>query len=194
MKIVDFYFDLSSPYSYLAATQVPALVARTGADVRWKPVVLAAVFKAAGNTMPAQSPPKARYMFHDLERWARKYGVPFAMSSRFPLNTIKPERLVIAAEASGRSAEVAQELFRAMWADDRDITSELEMRAAALAAGVDPNGLLAAIETGAVKDKLRAYTDEAVAREVFGAPTFAHGDKLYWGNDRIEFLEEALRA
>jgi 2-hydroxychromene-2-carboxylate isomerase len=194
MKIVDFYFDLSSPYSYLAATQVPALVARTGADVRWKPVVLAAVFKAAGNTMPAQSPPKARYMFHDLERWARKYGVPFTMSSRFPLNTIKPERLVIAAEASGRSAEVAQELFRAMWADDRDITSELEMRAAALAAGVDPNGLLAAIETGAVKDKLRAYTDEAVAREVFGAPTFAHGDKLYWGNDRIEFLEEALRA
>jgi len=157
-------------------------------------VVLAAVFKAAGNTMPAQSPPKARYMFHDLERWARKYGVPFTMSSRFPLNTIKPERLVIAAEASGRSAEVAQELFRAMWADDRDITSELEMRAAALAAGVDPNGLLAAIETGAVKDKLRAYTDEAVAREVFGAPTFAHGDKLYWGNDRIEFLEEALRA
>ncbi len=194
MKIVDFYFDLSSPYSYLAATQVPALVARTGADVRWKPIVLAAVFKAAGNVMPAQSPPKARYMWHDLERWARKYGVPFSMNSRFPLNTIKPERLVIAAEASGRSAEVAQELFRAMWTDDRDITSEVEMRAAALTAGVDPNGLLAAIETPAVKDKLRAYTDEAVAREVFGAPTFAHADKLYWGNDRLEFLEEALRA
>ncbi len=194
MKTVDFYFDLSSPYSYLAATQVPALVARTGAEVRWKPMVLAAVFKAADNVMPAQSPPKARYMLRDLERWAQRYGVPFAMSSRFPMNTIKPERLVIAAEPSGRAAEVALALFHAMWVDDRDIASEPELRAAALTAGVDPSGLLAAIETPAVKDRLRAYTDEAIAREVFGAPAFVFGDELFWGNDRIEFLEAALRG
>lgn len=193
MKTVDFYFDLSSPYSYLAATQVPALVSRHHVEVRWKPIVLAAVFKAANNVMPAQSPPKAKYMFADLTRWAEKYGVPFVMSSRFPMNTIKPERLIVAAEPSGRAPELALELFRAMWAEDRDIASELEMRAAALSAGLDAAGLLAAIDTPAVKDALRANTDEAIAREVFGAPTFAYKNELYWGNDRMEFLEAALR-
>lgn len=194
MKTVDFYFDLSSPYSYLAATQVPALAARHGADVRWKPMVLAAVFKAADNHMPAQSPPKARYMLHDLDRWAKKYGVPFKMSSRFPMNTVKPERLVIAAEPTGLAPKLAQELFHAMWVDDRDIASDLEMRACAMAVGLDADGLLAAIDTPEVKNKLRAYTDEAIALEAFGAPTFVYEGKLYWGNDRMEFLEDALRG
>ena len=193
MKTVDFYFDLSSPYSYLAATQVPALASRHHVEVRWKPIVLAAVFKAANNVMPAQSPPKAKYMFADLTRWAEKYNVPFVMSSRFPMNTIKPERLIVAAEPSGRAPELALELFRAMWVEDRDIGTELAMRAAALSAGLDAAGLLAAIDTPAVKDGLRANTDEAIAREVFGAPTFAYKNELYWGNDRMEFLEAALR-
>ncbi|MFO0644742.1 MAG: 2-hydroxychromene-2-carboxylate isomerase [Polyangiales bacterium] len=194
MKTVDFYFDLSSPYSYLAATQIPALAARRGADVQWKPIVLAAVFKAADNHMPAQSPPKARYMVNDLDRWAKKYGVPFVMNSRFPLNTIKPERLVIAAEPTGRSKELALALFSAMWAEDKDISSVDEMRAAARSVGLDSDALLAAIETAPVKDKLRAYTDEAIAREAFGAPSFVYRGELYWGNDRMEFLEDALRA
>jgi 2-hydroxychromene-2-carboxylate isomerase len=194
MKTVDFYFDLSSPYSYLAATQLPALTARHDVDVRWKPIVLAAVFKAADNHMPAQSPPKARYMLHDLERWAKKYGVPFTMNSRFPMNTIKPERLVLAAEPTGRATDLALALFRAMWVDDRDIASADEMRAIAQSLGLDGDALLAAIETPAVKDKLRANTDEAIAREVFGAPSFLYRGELYWGNDRMEFLEDALRA
>lgn len=194
MKTVDFYFDLSSPYSYLAATQIPALQKRCGVEVLWKPMVLAAVFKAADNHMPAQSPPKARYMLADLDRWAKKYGVPFVMNSRFPLNTIKPERLVIAAEPTGKAPELAIALFRAMWAEDKDISSIDEMRAAARTVGLDSDALLAAIETGPVKDKLRAYTDEAIAREAFGAPSFVYRGELYWGNDRMEFLEDALRA
>lgn len=194
MKTVDFYFDLSSPYSYLAATQLPALVARHGAEARWKPLVLAAVFKAADNHMPAQSPPKARHMFTDLQRWARKYGVPFTMNARFPMNTIKPERLVIAAESTGRSADLALALFHAMWADDRDIASADEMRAIATAAGFDADALLAAIETPAVKDKLRVYTDEAIALGAFGAPSFVYEGQLFWGNDRMDFLEDALRG
>ena len=194
MKHIDFYFDLSSPYSYLAATQLDALAARHGASVAWKPMVLAAVFKAADNHMPAQSPPKARYMLDDLQRWARQYGVPFEMNSRFPLNAIKPERLVIAAEPTGRAGELALALFRAMWAEDRDIASAEVMAEVARAAGLDADALLAAIEAPAVKDRLRAYTDEAIALGVFGAPTFAVGDAIFWGNDRMHHLEDALRG
>jgi len=193
MKTVDFYFDLSSPYSYLAATQLGPLAARHGAAVRWKPVVLAAVFQAAGNVMPAQSPPKARHMLVDLERWARRYGVPFVMSSHFPVNAIKPERMIVAAQGTGRAAELGLGLFRAMWVDDQNISDPAVMRAVATAAGLDADALLAAIETPAVKDGLRANTDEAIARGVFGAPAMFVDDALFWGNDRLHFLEDALR-
>lgn len=193
MKTVDFYFDLSSPYSYLAATQIEAVAARHDARVQWKPMVLAAVFKATGNVMPAGVEAKALHMLVDLNRWAKHYGVPFTMNSRFPLNTIKPERLVIAAEPTGRSGELALALFRAMWADDRDIASEEVMRSVATGLGLDAGALLAAIETPAVKDRLRAYTDEATARGAFGAPAFVVGTELFWGNDRLHFVEDALR-
>ncbi len=194
MKTLEFYFDLSSPYSYLAATQIGPLAARNGATIVWKPMVLAAVFKAADNHMPAQSPPKARYMFDDLARWAKAYGVPFTMASRFPMNTIKPERLVLATEPTGRAGDLALALFRAMWVDDRDIADPTVMRAVAAAEGFDADALLAAIETPAVKDKLRANTEEAIARGVFGAPTMVVGDAMFWGNDRLDFVQDALRA
>lgn len=194
MKTVDFYFDLSSPYSYLAATQIEAIAARHGATVRWKPMVLGAVFKATGNVMPAVCEPKARNMLVDLARWAAHYGVPFTMSSRFPLNTIKPERLVLAAEPTGRAGVLALALFRGMWVDDVDIADAAVMRDIATRAGFDADALLAATETAAVKDALRANTDEAIARGAFGAPAMFVGDQLFWGNDRLHFLEDALRA
>lgn len=194
MKRIDFYFDLSSPYSYLAATQLGDIAQRHGATVAWKPMVLAAVFKAADNHMPAQSPPKARHMLEDLQRWARQYGVPFVMNARFPMNAIKPERLIIAAESTGRSGELALALFRAMWAEDQDISSAEVMAAVARGLGLDADGLLAAIETPAVKDGLRAYTDEAIALGAFGAPTMAYEGQIYWGNDRLHHLEDALRG
>jgi 2-hydroxychromene-2-carboxylate isomerase len=193
MKHLDFYFDLSSPYSYLAATQLGALAAKHGATVTWKPMVLAAVFKAADNHMPAQSPPKARHMLTDLQRWAKQYGVGFTLNSRFPFNAIKPERLVIAAESTGRSGELALALFTAAWADDRDITSPEVMADVARAVGLDGDALLAAIETPAVKDRLKAYTDEAIALGVYGAPAMVVNGELFWGNDRLHHVDDALR-
>jgi 2-hydroxychromene-2-carboxylate isomerase len=191
MKTIDFYFDLSSPYSYLAATQLGPIAARHHATVAWKPVVLAAVFKATGNVMPATCAPKAQNMLVDLARWAKRYDVPFTMSSHFPLNTIKPERLIVAAQ---HSPALALALFRGMWVDDRNIADEAVMRAIAAAQGLDADALLAAIDTPAVKDGLRANTDEAIARGMFGAPAMFVGDELFWGNDRLDFVEDALRA
>lgn len=191
-KHIDFYFDLSSPYSYLAATQLDAIANRHGATIAWKPLVLAAVFKAQGNVMPAVCVPKAQYMVKDLARWAEHYGVPFQMSSRFPLPTIRGMRLIIAAESSGRSGELAKSLFTGMWERDLDISSDAVLRTLVSECGLSADELMAATETAAVKDKLRAYTDEAISRGVFGAPAMMVDGELFWGNDRLHFLEQQL--
>jgi 2-hydroxychromene-2-carboxylate isomerase len=193
MKRLEFFCDLSSPYSYLAATQLPELCSRTGAELVYKPMVLAAVFKATGNTMPAVVQSKARYMLKDLSRWAQHYAVPFRMSSRFPLNTIRTMRLIVAAEAHGKSAQLGLAAFSALWVDDRDITSDDELRRLCGEVGLPADELLQAIETPAVKDRLRAYSDEAIARGVFGAPSIFVGDEMFWGNDRLHFVEAALK-
>jgi 2-hydroxychromene-2-carboxylate isomerase len=192
MRKIDFFFDLSSPYSYMASTQLPSLAARHGATLEYRPFVLGAVFKATGNEMPARIQAKARYMWRDLSRWAEQYGVPFRMTTRFPVNAIPTMRLVIAAEAEGKAAALTDAAFRALWVEDRDITAESELRALAGEVGLDVERALAAIVSPEVKERLRANTDEAVARGAFGAPAIFIGDELFWGNDRLHHVEAAL--
>jgi 2-hydroxychromene-2-carboxylate isomerase len=194
VKSIEFFFDLSSPYSYLASTQIDALAARHGAEVRWRPFVLGAVFKATGNVMPAACAPKARYMMTDLERWARHYGVPFRMTPRFPVNALTGMRLVLIAERAtpGLGRKVAQVLFHALWVDDLDITDGGVLHLLTVAAGLDEATAQDGLGDAAIKDELRANTDEAVRRGAFGAPAIFLGDQLFWGNDRLHFLEAAL--
>jgi 2-hydroxychromene-2-carboxylate isomerase len=194
MKTVDFFFDLSSPYSYLASTQIEAVAARHGAEVRWRPFVLGAVFKATGNVMPATVAAKARWMYADLDRWAKHYGVPFRMTPRFPVNALSGMRLVLVAERAqpGGGRKLAQILFHALWVDDLDITDGAVLRSLSIAAGVDEETGVAGLADPAIKDALRANTDEAVRRGAFGAPAVFYKDELYWGNDRLHFLEAAL--
>jgi 2-hydroxychromene-2-carboxylate isomerase len=196
MKSIEFFFDLSSPYSYLASTQIDALAARHGAEVRWRPFVLGAVFKATGNVMPAACAPKARYMMTDLERWARHYGVPFRMTPRFPVNALTGMRLVLIAERAtpGLGRKLAQVLFHALWVDDLDITDGGVLHLLTVAAGLDEATAQDGLGDPTIKDALRANTDEAVRRGAFGAPAIFLGDQLFWGNDRLHFLEAALAA
>lgn len=193
-KTVEFYFDFSSPYSYLAATQLPDLAKRVGARIDYRPFVLAAVFKATTNDMPAKVPAKGQYMFKDLERWAEFYGVRFKFSSHFPANTIKAMRLVLVADEQGKAEAVTLGLFRAMWAEDRDLNDPVVLADIAEKAGLDSATALAAIETQPIKDRLRAHTDAAVAKGAFGAPAMVVGDELFWGNDRLHFVERALKS
>jgi 2-hydroxychromene-2-carboxylate isomerase len=191
MKPVEFFFDLSSPYSYMAATQLPALARRAGAELVYRPMVLFAVFQASGNVMPAKVPYKARWMGQDLDRWAKHYGVPFRFSSHFPVNAIKAMRLILVDDVKAQA--VTDAAFSAMWANDRNIADEAELRAIATAGGLDADQALKAIEEPRIKDRLRANTDEAIARGAFGAPAIFVGDELFWGNDRLHFVEAALK-
>lgn len=190
---IEFFFDIGSSYSYLAATQMAGVAERTKTPVRWRPFLLGAVFKATGNDMPARLPAKARWMMSDMAAWAAHYQIPLRMPSRFPVITLRTQRLLAAIERSNAAkvAPAALSLFDAYWAQDQDPTSDATLAAAIAAAGMDP-ALVAAIEAQDTKDHLRATTDEAVKRGAFGAPTLFVGDVMFWGNDRLPLLEKHL--
>ncbi len=195
MREIELFFDIGSAYSYLASTQMAGLATRTGLPVRWRPFLLGAVFKATGNDTPARLPAKAKWMVGDLMLWARHYGIPARLPSRFPLNTLRTQRALAAAErtAPAQLPAFAAALFRAYWAEDQDVTTDAAITAAAREAGLDGAAIVAAIEAQETKDRLRATTDEAIKRGAFGAPAMFVGDTLFWGNDRIPLLEEYVR-
>ncbi|MBL9025537.1 MAG: 2-hydroxychromene-2-carboxylate isomerase [Myxococcales bacterium] len=191
---VPFYFDYSSPFAYLAATQVRGLAARTNATLDYKPILLGGLFKALGtpNVPLFEMPePKRVYVGKDLHRWAERWGVPFRFTSRFPMSTVKALRLTLAADEGVRPALV-DALFRALWVEDRDIADSSELQRIAEAVGAGE--AMPRVESAPIKQGLFDATDEARARGVFGVPTFFLGDDPYWGQDRLEDLERALLA
>jgi 2-hydroxychromene-2-carboxylate isomerase len=189
---IDFYFDVGSPYSYLCATQIDAVAAKHGVDVRYRPFLLGAVFKASGNEMPARVPAKAKWMLADLARWAELYKVPFQFPASFPPNTVRAMRACCAADAKGKVRSMALALFTGYWTRDVDPSSDEAIAQASLASGLDAAEILAAVTTQPVKDRLRANTDEALAAGAFGAPTIVYQDTLFWGNDRLIQLDHFL--
>lgn len=193
-KTLEFFYDHSSPFSYLASTQLEALGRRTGAEIVWRPFLLGAVFKATQNVGPLSVPAKVMYLVKDLQDWARAYGLPeITLPDEWPVSSLKANRLSLVAQEEGKLIPFSQRVFRAHFAEGRD-TSSPEVLAAILAElGLDPTACLARADSQPIKDRLRQNTDEAVARGAFGAPTFFIGDDMYMGNDRLHFVEKALR-
>ncbi len=183
---LEFFYDVASPYTYLATTQIEAIAADCKAKLVWRPFLLGGVMKATGNRPPAELMPRARYMANDLLRWSRYYGVP--MNTLFPIwNSLLPMR-VIAGTPEDQIAAITHTVFRAYWVDQKDVND-----LAVLTDLVGADAVARANEQS-TKDRLRANTDEAVARGAFGAPTFFVGEEMYFGNDRLPFVEQALRG
>ena len=193
-KTVEFYFDVGSPTTYLAYTQLPRIAAAAGARIDWRPMLLGGVFKATGNTSPAAVPAKARWMGQDLAQWARRYGVAWAWNPFFPINTLTLMRGATALQMRDPAAlpHYLDAVFAALWRDARNLGDPPVLAATLAAAGFDPAGLAALAADPEVKARLIATTDEAVARGVFGAPTFFVGDRMFFGQDRLDFVREAL--
>lgn len=194
---IEFFFDIGSPYSYLASTRIDGIGERTKTPVRWRPFLLGGVFKATSNEMPAAVEAKARYMLRDLQRTAKRYRVPFRFPSRFPLNTLRAQRaLVAAARLSGDKAarRYARALFKAYWVEDCDVSTDDTLRRVARDVELDADAVLQMIDEQKTKDILRDNTDEAVHRGAFGAPTIFVDDELFWGNDRLDQVEELLSS
>jgi len=192
MATLEFFYDFVSPYSYLASTRVEVEVARLGGTVRFRPFLLGGVFNATGNKAPIEVAAKAPYLATDCLRWAKRLGVPFAWPPRFPVLTVLPLRAAFAAEKLGRLVPYTHAMFRAYWAEGRDISDAAVVADVATRAGFDGATLVA--EAASFKDALKAQTQEAVDRGSFGAPTFFVGQEMFIGNDRLDFAIEALAA
>jgi 2-hydroxychromene-2-carboxylate isomerase len=194
VKRLEFFFDFGSPTTYLAHTQMPVLAQRTGAEILYRPMLLGAVFKATGNQSPAFIPAKSKWMDGDLKTFAKRYGVPYERNPWFPINTMMLMRGAVAMERAGRLAPYADAIFRAIWVEPQNMNDPQVVGGVLAKAGFEPKAMLAEIEKQEIKDTLRANTDEAVSRGAFGAPTFFIGDKMFFGQDRLDFVEAELKS
>lgn len=192
MKNLEFLFDFGSPTSYLAWTQVPAIAQRQGATVDYQPVLLGAIHKAANNRSPVMCSAKAMWMNHDLARFAKRYGVPLGINPHFPINTLLLMRGATALKGTDGFHPYLETIFNAMWVDPKNLNDPATLAETLTAAGIDPQQLLEQSSRQDTKDALRQATEAAVARGVFGAPTFFIGDEMHFGQDRLDFVEEAL--
>jgi 2-hydroxychromene-2-carboxylate isomerase len=194
---LDVYCDVSSPFSYLGLSQLPALVRATGVEPRLQPILLGALFRDIGQVnvpMLAMPPPKLRYVGLEMARWARWWGVPFEMPAKFPQRTVTAQRLILIALERGWQAALtlANTLGRAMWAEQRDLESDDTLRGLVAEAGL-PREWVERTQEPAVKAALAATTARAKAAGVFGVPTFVVDDTyLFWGQDRLELVMRAL--
>jgi len=192
-RTLEFYFDYGSPYSYLADTQVEAIAQRTGSTLVRKPMLLGGVFKATGNHSPAELPQKSAWSAFDMPMWARHYGVPFQRNPFFPVNTLALMRGAAAAQIDGSFERYHPAVFKAMWVEGRNLNDIKEVASVLASAGLDAAKFGTRIQDQDVKDRLKATTEEAVARGVFGAPTCFVDKMMFFGNDRLPFVEMALK-
>ena len=193
---VEVFYDIVCPYAYLGTSQIEALAQRTGASVVWKPFLLGGVFRAIGaaddpnRAMPAA---KANHNQRDMVRWAEHFGVPLVAHRAHPRRTVLALRSLLAA-GEPAFAGATRALYAAYWGRGEDIEDPAVIARALEGAGLDGEGCVARASDEAIKAELRERTDEAVARGVFGAPTFVVGGELFWGQDRLHFVEAALRG
>jgi 2-hydroxychromene-2-carboxylate isomerase len=197
VSTLEFFFDVGSPWTYLAFHRIPSVAAEAGADLLWKPILVGGVFNAVNGDvyrMRAEpNPRKLRYHAKDLQDWARLYGLRIRWPSVFPVNSVKAMRAVLAAQEAGRLPDFARSCFEAYWGEDQDLSRDDVLMAAAAAVGLDGAALLQRGSAPEVKTRLRANTDELIARGGFGSPTcFVDGDDMYFGNDRLPLVEAAL--
>ncbi len=199
MARVEFFFDCSSPWTYLAFHRIEELCAEAGAELSWRPILVGGVFNAVNPSVYEQRskpvPAKARYYLKDLRDWARFYGLEIGQPPVFPVNSVRAMRAAYVALDRGRLPAWARAVFEAYWGELRDISQLEVLRDLAARVGLDADDLLARIEEPDTKQRLRSATDELIERGGFGSPTlFVDGDDMYFGNDRLELLRSRLSS
>ncbi|HET7289908.1 MAG TPA: 2-hydroxychromene-2-carboxylate isomerase [Thermodesulfobacteriota bacterium] len=193
-KKVEFYYDFSSPYTYIASTRIEKICEENGAELEWKPILLGGLFNDTGVKPAKEIENKFAYVKQDTQDSANRYGVEFHFPAVFPLNSVKTMRGAFAAAEKGKLTEYNHEMFRLYWTEGRDLSKDNELRDAVAGIGIDPDWFMARIGEQEIKDKLRDETSKAAARGAFGAPTIFIGDKMFWGNDRLDFVDRHLKG
>jgi len=191
---IDFYFDFSSPYGYLASTRIDDLAQKHGRKVVWRPILLGAVFKVSGGQPLPSIPMKGEYGLHDFQRFARFLSVPFVMPPKFPFAAIPASRAVywLAGTDQAQANALAKALFAAAFAEGRDISGTEAVVDAAATLGIDAGTVTAAVQSAEVKEALRVAVDAAIQRKVFGSPMVVVDGEMFWGADRLTQVDRWL--
>ncbi len=194
-KVVDYYLSLMSPWSYLGAARFADILRRAGATAVCNPVDFGRIFPASGGLpLGKRAPQRQAYRMMELRRWRDRLGIDLNLEPRyFPTAESLAAGVVIAARDSGAEVlELSAAILRAVWAEERDIAEPETLRALAGELGLDGDRLLDAAASDEVRRAYEADTEEAVARGVFGAPTYILEDEIFWGQDRLDFLARGL--
>lgn len=184
--MIEFFYDIGSPYSYLASERIEALAERTNTQVWWRPFLLSGVFREVGADLGVSLGPQQRNMVRDLGRWAQRMGIALRFPKVFPVPTADAMRILVLAPRSER-ANLSHLLFRGLWGEGLDISDPSVLQ------DVVGKERMLQLEQSEADLKLERITQEAIARGAFGSPSFFVGDELFFGNDRLDFLEEALQ-
>lgn len=196
---VEFFFDLISPYSYLAHTQLGRICREVEAELIYRPILLGAVHKASGAKAATEIPAKERYMWRDLRLWAEYYGVPMQFPEPFPFRTLKTMRAAVWLQEQNALDAFTREAFALYWQESgapkglEEADEDGPLTEVARRLGIPPEDLLEGASSPEVKEVLKEATGEALERGLFGAPTFFVAGEMFWGNDRLHFVQAALR-
>lgn len=198
MTSIDFYFDCSSPWTYLGFTGIHEIARRHGAAINWKPILVGGIFNAVNQSVYEQRanpvPVKARYYQKDLSDWADYYGIKIGMPPVFPVNAVKSMRGALVALDEGCLVPYAAAVFEAYWGDLRDISQDEVLKDICKNVGLDTTRYFSQIAEDDIKARLRSNTDEVIERGGFGSPTMFVGDAMFFGNDRLPLVDRALDA
>ena len=194
MKSVEFYFDLGSPYSYLAYYRLLQMAEQQEIQIVYKPILLGGVFKATGNRSPIEIPVKGVYSILDMQRWAEYYQIPMQMNPHFPMNTLTLMRILTGVQLLHleKFEQVLKLLFDAMFGTPQNLNEPTVLAEVLKPSGFFVDDIMSMVQSEVVKQKLITETELAILRGIFGAPTFFVGDEMYWGQDRLHFVEQAL--
>ena len=196
MDAIDFYFDFSSPYGYLASERIDALMEKHGRDATWRPILLGAVFKKLGTSPLISQPVKGPYAARDLVRTAQYLGIPYRLPDPMPVNSVAACRAYywLYGQDPPRAKALAHALYRGYFVDNGNLGDADVVMDCAVALGTDRDALAGALQDQVVKDKLRNEVDAALERGIFGSPTVFVGEEMFWGTDRFEQIDRWLES
>ena len=196
-KKLEFFYDCSSPWTYLAFTKIEEVAGSNGADLIWRPFLVGGVFNTVNPSVyearKTPVPLKAKYYVKDLQDWARFYGIKIGNPTVFPVNSVKAMRGALVAHEHGKISPYSRRVFESYWGDNRDISQDDVLREIVREVGLDDKEYFEKIASQPYKDKLRANTEELMARGGFGSPTmYVNGASMFFGNDRLALVEWEL--
>jgi 2-hydroxychromene-2-carboxylate isomerase len=193
-KTIDYYFSPMSPWTYLGHARFSDIARKHNARINVKPVDYGRIFPASGGLPVAKRPPQRQaYRLVELKRWRDYLGLPMTIEPKyFPYDSRLAAWAIVAAEDSGKPMELAAALLRGCWVEETNLADEAEVAAVIDRVGMDGRALLLKAQSAQTTSRFEAFTDEAIARQVFGAPTYVYRDELFWGQDRLDFLDRAL--